>query len=77
MPCPDLPELRRLGPAALHRLGATRVKPTARRRLNRVGHLAGEADAYYGTVIRKDKHQSPLLKDLLRLLKNLRGVAKR
>ena len=36
-----------------------------------------DADAYYGTVIRHDKHQSPLLKDLLRLLKNLRGAAKR
>jgi DNA-binding transcriptional LysR family regulator len=36
-----------------------------------------DADAYYGTAIRHDKHQSPLLKDLLRLLKNLRGVAKR
>jgi DNA-binding transcriptional LysR family regulator len=36
-----------------------------------------DADAYYGTVLRHDKHLSPLLKDLLRLLKNLRGAAKR
>jgi DNA-binding transcriptional LysR family regulator len=36
-----------------------------------------DADAYYGTVIRHDKHQSPLLRDLLHLLKNLPGAAKR
>jgi DNA-binding transcriptional LysR family regulator len=36
-----------------------------------------DADANYGIVIRRDKHQSPLLKDLLRLLKNVRGAGKR
>ena len=35
------------------------------------------ADAYYGTVLRHDKHQSQLLKDLLRLLKNVGGPAQR
>lgn len=36
-----------------------------------------EADAHYGIVMRRDKHQSPLLKDLLRLLRNVADSTKR